>query len=526
MTGPRGLPEATLGWDVLAWTAAYLHQPDGPDAGNPWRATSEQVRHVLWWYAIDEAGRFLYRRSILRRSKGWGKDPVAAVLSLVELLGPCRYGGRNAQGQPVAVPHPSPWVQIAATSEAQTVNTMSLILAMLEYGSLADDYSLDVGKTLIYSPGGRLHAVTSSPRSLEGPRPSYVVLGEPQNWLPSNGGQAMAEVIRRNLGKSRDGSARSTEIGNAHLPGEDSVAEKSYEAWLSVVEGRSRDTGILYDSREAPPEVDMSDPESLRAGLAAAYGDSHWVDLDRVIGEIWDPATPPSVSRRYYLNHVTAAEDAWTTAHEWDVCETTDRIQPGDAVTVGFDGSRSDDATALVICRVDDGLCDLAAVWEKPDGPAGDDWQVPRDQVDAMVDHLIATYDVAAMYCDVAYWESYIDTWSLRYADTLRHKATAKSLVGWDMRSHAKEFVTRGAENTLSAIVDETLKHTGHPILRRHVLNARRRPNRWGLSFGKESRNSARKVDALAALCLARIARADVLSAGAGRQRTGDVWAL
>ena len=524
VTIPKGLPVRTLGWDVLAWSTVYLRQPDGPDSGGPLRFTPEQVRFLLWWYAVDPLGRFVYRRGVLRRSKGWGKDPVAAALALVEFVGPCRYGGTDANGDPVAIAHPSPWVQVAAVSESQTTNTLSLVHGMIEGSPIVDDYALDPGKTLIYSPSGRLQAVTSSPRSMEGNRPSAAILNEVQHWLVANQGHAMADVIRRNLGKSRDGSARSLELCNAHVPGENSVGELSYEAWRAMCEGRTRGGGLLYDSREAPPETELSDPDSLASGLAAAYGDSSWVDLDRIAAEVYDPGTAPSVSRRYYLNHIIAAEDAWTTAHEWDSREVADLIEPGDTVTIGFDGSRSDDATALVICRVSDGLVDLAGCWEKPDGPQGEEWEVPRDQVDDAVEHLMSTYDVAAMYADVAYWESYVDTWSVQYADVLRHKASSRSLVGWDMRSHAKEFVTRGAENTLAAIVDGTLTHTGNPVLRRHVLNARRRPNRWGVSFGKETRNSARKVDAAAAMCLARIARQDVLTSDTGRARSGEVW--
>jgi len=52
---PVGLPERTLGWTVLEWTVEYLRQPDGPEAGQPWRFTPEQVRIVLWWYAVDPA---------------------------------------------------------------------------------------------------------------------------------------------------------------------------------------------------------------------------------------------------------------------------------------------------------------------------------------------------------------------------------------------------------------------------------------------------------------------------------------
>jgi hypothetical protein len=66
------LPKLTLGWQVLGWTADYLRQPDGPDAGQPWHYTDEQARFVLWWYAIDAHGRFAYRYGMLRRVKGWG----------------------------------------------------------------------------------------------------------------------------------------------------------------------------------------------------------------------------------------------------------------------------------------------------------------------------------------------------------------------------------------------------------------------------------------------------------------------
>ena len=70
--GPEGLPEHTLGWQILQWTADYLLQPDGPNAGEPWMYTPEQVRFVLWWYAVDADGRFVFRRGSLVRIKGWG----------------------------------------------------------------------------------------------------------------------------------------------------------------------------------------------------------------------------------------------------------------------------------------------------------------------------------------------------------------------------------------------------------------------------------------------------------------------
>lgn len=377
-----------MGWQVLDWTVDYLRQPNGPDAGQQWRFTPEQVRILLWWYAVDPLGRFVYRRAVIRRSKGWGKDPFGAALACIEFIGPCRVGVLYADRDPVAVPHPSPWVQVAAVTQEQTVNTMALIPGLLAPQAITD-YGVDLGKEVIYSAaGGRIQAVTSSPRALEGGRPTLVIAGETQHWMANNDGHAMARVIRRNLGKSRDGAARVVELTNAHEPGLESVAEQSYEAWRAMVEDRTRGRGLLYDSREAPPETNLSGPASLRAGLAAAYGDATWTDLDRLAEEIYDPATPASESRRFYLNQVVAAEDAWVTGPQWDACAVDDQLRPGDRVAIGGDFSRADDATALCVCRIDDGLLDLGAVWERPDGPAGDGWEVQREQVDDMVEHL------------------------------------------------------------------------------------------------------------------------------------------
>ena len=101
-----------------------MRQPDGPDAGAQWRFTPEQIRFLHYLYAVDERGRFMFHRAVLRRAKGWGKSPFMAALALAELCGPVRCDG-FADGRPVAKPASLPWVQIAGVSEKQTVNTMS-----------------------------------------------------------------------------------------------------------------------------------------------------------------------------------------------------------------------------------------------------------------------------------------------------------------------------------------------------------------------------------------------------------------
>lgn len=59
------LPEKTLGWQIAGWCSAYLQSDDG----GQWRFTNEQLRFLLWWYAVDDSGKFVYRKGVLQRLK-------------------------------------------------------------------------------------------------------------------------------------------------------------------------------------------------------------------------------------------------------------------------------------------------------------------------------------------------------------------------------------------------------------------------------------------------------------------------
>ncbi|MBQ1164674.1 terminase, partial [Streptomyces sp. A73] len=79
----------------------------------------------------------------------------------------------------------------------------------------------------------------------EGGRPTAVNLGETHHWLESNQGHEMAAVIERTATKSADGPTRTLATTNAYEPGEDSVAERTREAFESTQSGRARDTGLF-----------------------------------------------------------------------------------------------------------------------------------------------------------------------------------------------------------------------------------------------------------------------------------------
>jgi phage terminase large subunit-like protein len=524
------LPERTLGWEIAMWCSTWLRGMDG----KAWRFTREQLRFLLWWYAIDENGRFVYRTGVLQRMKGWGKDPLLAVISLVEFVGPSRvkyiaFGSPEYHttgplaGNPKGAPHPQAWVQITAVSQTQTTNTMAMFPILMSDDFIAH-FNIKPGAELIRANGGRqrLEAVTSSYRAIEGKRTTFTLKNETHHWVKGNDGHLMAETIDGNATKM---SSRWLSITNAFLPGEDSVAEREREAWQKVQDGRAFDMRMLYDSIEAHPLTPLT-PESLAIVIPIIRGDATWLNVDDITMSVLNTQIKPSRSRRMYLNQIVAEEDALYGPAHWLPLEIEGAyLAPGDDIVLGFDGGKSDDATVLVALRVKDKVAFVLLCEERPDSwPTGEGaprWEVNRDKVDSAVHEAFRLYNVKGFYADVALWESYIDDWAETYRETLSTKASERHAVAFDMRQSIQR-ITRAHERLMQAIYDKKVFHDGDADLRRHVLNARRRENNYGVSFGKESRESPRKVDAYAALLLAHEALHDLRTRGKQQKaRTG-----
>ena len=461
------LPERTLGWQALAWIRENLLSDDldENDRPLPFKPTFEQARFILFFYAIDENGDFIYREFVLQRLKGWGKDPLAAVISAIEFVGPCRFAGwaqRDmpekglSKGDPLAKGHPRGWVQIAAVSLEQTKNTMKLLQGFFTPACI-QEHSIDVGKEKAYAYHGQrvIEAITSSPKSLEGNRATLVIMNETHHWQANNSGHEMADVIERNTTKSKDGAARTLAITNAYEPSEDSVAQRQREAWEEEQGDEIIDSGTCYDSLEAPPDAKLRPPtkvlpdgtkveptrdeimDNFRAILEAVRGDSIWLNVKNMTKSILNRRNKPSRSRRFWFNQIVAAEDAWIDpsallkAVDPDMAELRknpghdplkvgwDAILPGEEVVLFGDGSKSHDATALMGCRVSDGYVFTVGIWEKPPGKRGEKWLAPRSAVHARANEVFKRMKVVAFWFDPShtkddedggrYWDGTID---------------------------------------------------------------------------------------------------------------------
>ena len=468
-------------------------------------------------------------------------SPFLASIAAFEALGPCRFAGWDSDGRPVG----QPWnaerkveITLLAVSEEQTRNAFEPMKEMMSSEHLLWEYpGVEVMETRILLPfNGLIAPRTSSARSLEGKPQLFTIADQTETWVPSNGGDRLGAVAKRNLSKV-DGTL--LEAPNAFVPGLGSFAEQTWDAWQKGMAGESFRNNILYDTRDWG-DPDLSDPSSIIDGLEHAYGDSlkshtgckihtppcgtegspypaGWVNINGVLDDVFDPATTLSDAARYFGNKPHASADAFipydilqATTHENLEASGIDPITRQDMLVVGFDGSwgRSrgvTDATAIVAMRVSDGLAWAVRVWEQPDDESGRGWEPPRAEIDDVMRRFIQDFNVVDGLFDPAGWESLAAEWeSLIHAKRATSKRGTKYGFGsmlW--RGNQLNKVAEATRSLRVALYEREVKLTGPSVLMRHLTNAMYRETRAGKIMYKESPSSARKIDAAYALMLA-----------------------
>lgn len=503
------LPGATLGWGFLAWCGYWLNGK----GRKPWRFTPEQARFWLWYFAVESSGDFAYHSAILQRLKGWGKDPLAATGAAGSLHAPIVFDHWDGD-RPVGRDEPDAWTQVVAVSQDQTKNTMKLFPSLISLEAQRH-YGIQIGKLNVWSDGDRrqIEAVTASPAAIEGGRPKFIIRNETQNWDLSNGGHDMAGAIEGNAAKAEvDAPARILDICNAYRPGRDSVAERARVGWEEAQgdDAVRVEYGVLLDSLEAPPSAPLK-PDVAPSVVRSIAGDSTWLDTrpgGRIVKSILNPSNSASESRRKWYNQITGTEDAWVEPRWVDQCRDRSlTLAEGERIVVFGDGSKSGDDTGLVACRMTDG----ALFTLHHQHPAGGEL-VSRAQVQAAVETMFDRYKVVAFWFDPShakaddaveddrFWWPLVDRWHRDYGRRLKlwpvQTGTNRHAVAFDMLKPSSQVLFQPAVSQLAEDLENaTVAHHGGAVLQRHMKNARRREGRYGITIGKESRSSQRKID-------------------------------
>lgn len=529
----------TLGWLATSWIEHYCVHGPGPVQGMGVELTDEDTKFLCWLYRLYPEGHELAGKRIatdadLSAPKGWAKSELAGFVVLWEAFGPCRFAGWATAaddrthwgydfepGEPVGRTLLYPFIRCLATEEEQSGNTYRNVKYVLEHGdAIGRDYLFDVGltRTIIKEHGGgEIRPSTSGDASKDGGLETLTVCDETHLYLGALKG--MYDTVERNGRKREMDEPLILRTTTAYSPGEGSVAEDMWAVFESVDKDVLRalfELGILVDHREAPEKVDISDDDDLEAALREVYGDkAHIVDIRNMIRvNFRRPGADIPNARRYFLNQRVKASGKWIAATAYDKRKAGETLQPRDRIAVGFDGSKTQDATAFVGCRLKDGLLDPLGYWERPARlKRWEEWEVPSSDVHARLAWIMATYDVVALFADPHWWRQEVDTWHGQWPDVVTRFDTSKN-----------GRMIYAVDRMETDIASGAVKFSPDVKLRTHFLNAYgiptkiqlegSTPPKFGRVIAKENRDSRDLIDLAAAGVLADEARGWALSNG------------
>ena len=523
----------TLGFLAADWVEAHCVIPDGFDLGKPFIEDGWQLWNTLNHYRIKKnfpfdatrphgAEPYFYRRSLIVAPQKTGKGPWAAAKIAFEAVGPsvfcgwaqggevyrcedngcgCGWEYRYSPGDPLGMPRPVALIQLVATSQEQTDNIYRPLQQMVRLGPLSEQ--MLVREEFIRLPNdGRVDPVTAAANSKLGNPITFAVMDEVGLYTKRNKLMGVAQTMRRGLAGI---GGRAIETTNAWDPMDASTAQASFET-------RSKDVWKFY--RRPPADLNYRNKRDRQKIHAYVYRGSPWVNLASIEAEAAELLeTDPAQAERFFGNRLVQGQGAYMSEDLWD--ESTDRdrtVKPGEAIALGFDGSRSADWTAIR-AETRDGFRFTPTYGpdQRPTFWNPEEWggRIPRSEVDAAVAELFATYKVKRMHIDPRHWETQADQWANTHGEDV--------VAIWPTNQINRMFsaLSRFIEDT----AEKTTTHDGDETMKLHALAARKlaKPGDKYI-LGKPSENQ--KIDLLMADVLAHEAAADARSNGwSARQR-------
>jgi len=531
------------------WCPACGRWVEVPVWDFPWRCPTPKCHEPL-------APRRSTMHLKLSRPKGWSKSGFASKIVACEAVGPVLFDGWDAAGQPVGRPHPAPVIRCFATEEGQADNTYApaaIILGRLAESPLArrDGFTIDVGikggqastRTIITTSYGTLGGVeprTSSGDSADGGQTTFAPVDETHLWTTARSHQ-LYNIDVMNVAKSNS-PGWVLETTTEYRRNAGSIAE------LTEAASEAGTPGVVVDHRGfrnmrwlIDPGTREIDRDLFAAEMAHAYGDATWAyDLPSRLAFFQRPDVDLYETVRKFGNLRIDQASRWLDPKAYDACEDDVPAdwQPddGEHVVLGFDGSLTDDHTGLIGLHVPTMRLFVAGHWD----PEATDGRIREVDVDATVDEAHARWGITRHYCDPPYWQSWVAAWMNRHNQTRGRAGRPPLRPVREWRTQDAAIITPALRAVRDAITSGQLRHTGHPVLRLHMLNAvlvtdkasiRDKDafpdgRKWRLAKpGKTRFDASIKIDLAVCAVAAYAAGLDTIAAGetAGRRRSRKV---
>ena len=529
---PDKKPWPTLGPYLCDFIEDNLCHGPGDLLGDPVTLDDEQRAWIYRLYEVEppyvvtgkgrgrrrrknpRAGQRRFQRCALSLRKGSNKTEFAAWIAACELHpeGPVRCAGFD-RDQPIPRPVRDPYIPMISYTEEQTEElAYGALRRLLEESRIASDFDIGLDRIIRARGDGKAEAVSASPNARDGARTTFEHADETHRFL-LDGLKRAWTVMLANLAKRPMADPWALETTTAPEPGADSVAEGTMRYAYEMAEkngsGRAR---LFFFHRQASDKHDLDTDEGLRNAVVEASGPYivQWSDVDRIAESFREPDADLPYLERVWLNRPVQAAGIAFDIERWNELAKPDHVVPdGALITLGFDGSRYDDATALVGTEVETGFQWPLGIWQHP--PQSVDWEVPVLEVDGVVEDTFERWEVIRMYCDPPKWEGWIATWAGRYGDK-------RVVEWWTNRRKPMAYSLRAFRTAMRA---GEISHNGDPVLMSHVANARRLYTQliddegkklWILR--KERPDSPKKIDGAMAAILSWEARTDAVADG------------
>lgn len=352
----------TLGDLGDAWITQHCRVPDGFTRGRPYRmadwqywchANRYRVRDDAQFVPADEIGpddppvlnqAFTYQQTLVVGPQKTGKGPYSAAQVAFEGCGPsvfsgfadddgrvyrcrdygcpCGWSYAYEPGEPMGMRHPSPLVQITATSEDQTDNIYRPLRAMIRLGPLRHLLAVREGFIRVLNGTGnddldRIDVVTAAANSRLGNPISDAEQDEAGLYLSSNKMIAVADTQARGAAGM---GGRTHLTTNAWDPTQNSYAQQ-------VFEGGHPDVFIYYRNPDRVPDLLTADgkplpfttAENRRRVFSYVYEGSWWVNLDSIEALCSRlMSRDPAQAERFFGNRLVQGAGSWLPERLWD----------------------------------------------------------------------------------------------------------------------------------------------------------------------------------------------------------------
>jgi hypothetical protein len=464
------------------------------------------------------AGRRRFERCVLSLRKGSNKTELAAVIAGCELhwSAPVRCGGflKNGEIDPDLVHGVTdPYIPMISFTEEQTEElAYGALRRILQECALGRDFDIGLQRILRRDGNGKAEAVSASPNARDGARTTFQHADETHRFTLDHLRRAWG-VMLANLAKRPLADPWALETTTAPEPGAGSVAESTMDFAIKLAEENRnpQHAKLFFFHREAASTHNLEARRGLREAIIEASGPwvAKWSDIDRIVNRFYDEDVDRAYLERVWLNRRVQASVKAFDVTRWATLKREVAVPHRAPITIGFDGSRYDDATGLVATHLLTGHQWVLGLWERP--ATLEEWEVAVEEVDGIVSDAFSRWNVIRMYCDPPKWESWVATWAGRYGDKV-------VVEWWTNRRRAMAYAIR---SYLGALKAGELSHDGNPALARHLGNSCRSYTSlvdeegsplWILR--KERPESPHKIDLAMAAVLSWEARNDAIAAG------------